>query len=681
MAENDTLEDLMGMEYGDEGDEGPMSEDAPPGEDIPVAPYDSLSVVHAVKACWEESDDAYKVREMYNRVNQDAAHCRQDLTNKVEGQSTEFLPKVAMALEQFKAFIKHGMVSLGNYFQVELVPDPAVVGSPLTTSGVANLIRHRLDSPEEIPPGATDFPTTLSDAVGIAALESLMILKVHGTYVPTRRLSVDLRPMQESFTDPMTGEVTERTRMQEELVMREGKVWRLLVELVRPDDYRPDPTGRGLYEIHRTYKDLYQVIEMAENGEYDPEAVAQLSASYTDGEVEAELERQTNQPITVRPDFRKEVELLEFWGTILDSDGNVAHRNVRCTVANQTYLIRRPEPNPYWHQESPFVVGSLLRVPFSVYHKALYDFAVRFNLAMNEVFNLIVDGALGAVWGTRQVHLDLVENADDFADGVPQGAVVFAKPEAPLGQPLMMQIPSGQVPPEAMQTFQLLGQEFDAATKLSPTSKGELPKKEVRATEVAAAEQSTGTFLESIVGDVERQVVRRVLRLAWLVMLQNCDDWNAEDVVGCIGPEAAMSLAQMSPAQRYVQYAQGARFKVSGLSSLMAGTRDFQKLMAMASAFSQSPILSQVFMQKCSPLKFMHAIFKAMNIDPEDLSITDEERAQLQQTMAELPFFQDMASGAQGNQQPQTDATQQPGSPVQQVQAAIARQQQVPQGL
>jgi hypothetical protein len=214
--------------------------------------------------------------------------------------------------------------------------------------------------------------------------------------------------------------------------------------------YYPDPTGRGLYEIHRTYRDLHEVIEMAESGEYEPDAVAELADSYVDYAVDRDLEHETDQPPANHPQFRKQVELLEFWGTILDSDGSVAHRNVRCTVANDRFLIRKPEPNPYWHQESPFVVAPLLRVPFSVFHKALFDHAVRLNLAQNEIFNLILDGGIGSVWGVRQVHENLIANIADFADGIPQGATLVAKPDAQQGVPVFMQTPAGVVPPEAM---------------------------------------------------------------------------------------------------------------------------------------------------------------------------------------------------------------------------------------
>lgn len=666
----------------------PAIEDAEPGEDIPVAPYDGLSVVSAIKQCFDESEEARRTRDQLNKVNYDASHCRQDLSAKVRGQSAEFLPMVPMALEQLAAFIKRGLVAFGNWFQVELSPDPALATPPgqpdttLTASGIMKLMKHRLEAPEEIVPGCLDFPTTVADGVKTGALGSLVVLKVHGQHIPTRRLSVDLKHIgDQTVWDPITQQAFQQPQFEEEMTMVEGKVWRLLIELVRPEDYYPDPTGRGLYEIHRTRKDLHEVIEAAESGDYDPEAVAELSESYVDYEVDREIERETDQPKANAPSFRKQVELLEFWGTLLDSDGNVAHRNVRCTIANEKYLIRRPEPNPYWHQESPFVVAPLLRVPFSVFHKGLFDNAVRLNLASNEIFNLIVDGGIGSVWGVREVQPDLIDNWDDFTDGIPQGATILKKAEAAQDVPVFRNTPGGVVPPEAMGVFQLLKSEFNSATKLNDVQLGQIPKKDVRATEISAAEQSSSIFFDSVIGDLEQSIIKKALRLAWLVMLQNCDDWSAEDVVGCIGPTVAQSLAQMSAARRYVKYAQGCRFRVNGLSSILARTREFQKTMAAVAAIQQSPILAQAFMKEASPTKLLHHLFKSINIDPEDLKISEEEQRMLPQTLQQLPFFQGMASGAQGNQQAQGDPSQQPGSPGQQAQAAASEAGQIPQGM
>lgn len=677
MAEQ-TVDDLLMEDEEDLADVDPAMEVAP-GDDIPVAEFDGLTVVQAILACKTESEEAREPRDALNRVNWDAAHSRQAFEGKVQGQSAEFLPKTSMALEQFGAFVRKGFDSGEGYFSVELTPDPSLTGGPLTNAGVVKLLRHRLETPEQLPPGALDFPTSVSDGAKVAALDAYMVFKVCGASVPTRRLVAQPQYETRDVPDPMTGVPTSvQVKTGDELMMEEGQVWRLLAELVRPADYYPDPTGRGLYEVHKVRTDLYKVIEAAEAGYYDPDAVAQLVESYEPDD-EDELANETDQRLATRPDFRKEVEILEFHGTLLDSDGHVAHRNCYAAVANEQYLICKPEDNRYWHQESPFVQIPLLRVPFSTFHKALLDDAVRINLSMNELYNLIVDGGIGAVWGNRQVWLDAIENADDFSNGIPQGATYIVGQDVPPGTPVVMNTPSGIVPPEAMQTYALMDKEFTGASMMSSTALSQTPRKDVSATATASADQSTGVFLDNVVRMLEVGV-SKVLRLCWLTMLQNADDWNADDTAGCIGPEAAKALADMSPAERFVRYGQGCRFRVSGLSAMLARTREFQKLMSVGQIAAQSPIMGQTFMQEFSPKKMWYSFLRAANLDPEDLKITEEEAAALQERMQQLPLF---GGGGPGNgpNQMQADPTQMPGNPVQQQQAAISQMNQPPQGL
>jgi hypothetical protein len=665
-----------------------LGDDASPQTPSEPEPLDDDDVVRIVKECYEESKQARWTRDQRNQVNYDAYHCRQDTSGKIVGQSAEFVPKVAEALEQFAAYIKRGMVSFGNYFSVKLEPNPAITGQgPLTESGVVQLLRRRLEDADEIPPGLLDFPTLVSDGIKTGGLSGLVIAKVSGRKVPTRRLSVDMVPIRAIVPDPVTGTFGEATLGHtEQLSMQEGRVWRLMIELIPFEDYFPDPKNRGLYEIHRSYVDLHEVIELSEGEDpkYDPAAVQELADSfpqYSENENVRQQEQRTDQPEGQTPTFRKEVELLDFWGTLLDEEGRVVYRNICCTVANDTYLIRKPEPNPYWHQESPFVACALQRVPFSTFHKGLFDHPVRLNLAMNELFNLIVDSGIGAVWGVRQIKLDMVENADDFSDGIPQGSTIFVKQDHPDGVPVMQQLMTGAVPQDALQAYQLLEKEFDGAVLLSNTSQSHTPRKEVSATATASADQATGAMIDSVIAELEQGFIKPVLRLSWLTMLQNADDWEAEDVAGCIGPQTAKQFAAMSPARRYAIYAQGSRFTVSGLSTMVARTKEFQKLMAVLAAIQQSPVLLQVLMTESSPKKIFYHMLRCLNLDPEDLQITEEEKQSLETRMTQLPLFQQAAGGAQGAQQPQSPLTSAPGSPTQQTQAGIAQLNQPPQGL
>ncbi|HKZ42273.1 MAG TPA: hypothetical protein VJ044_15020, partial [Candidatus Hodarchaeales archaeon] len=340
--------------------------------DISVVADESLTVVNHILECRKEADDARKKRLSKNRLNVDMFLGEQDFSYKQPGQSTEFLPKMPIAVEQMCAFVKRGLVQFGDWFSAQ----PGK-GYPniLTPEQIRELMKVYLNKIATTNNKYTTFPTLMTDAVKSGLLESLIILKVHGFMSPERAFSIE---PGEPLIDPETLNV----QYPEQLVATEKRIWRPRIDLVRAEDYYPDPTGRGLYEIHEVERDISAVVEMADAGIYDASVLNQIEEDFTKESDQRRTESQRGQSEAQSPDFRKRIVITEYWGSLLDSRGRFAERNIVCALANRKYLIRKPEPNPFWHGESPFVAGSILRVPHSVWHKALYDHASQLNVAL-----------------------------------------------------------------------------------------------------------------------------------------------------------------------------------------------------------------------------------------------------------------------------------------------------------
>lgn len=580
-------------------------------------------------------DPARRDRLRINQKNLDMAALRQDYSNKRKGQSQEVLPKVATAMEQIATFVKRALTDFGFWFQVEL-PDNA----PITDSQARAWLLQNLDMQTRIGPQYFDFPTTVSDAMKVGALESLIIFKVHGKKITNVNYAVERSTDIQEVPGP-DGQPIQVPVPREDLVQRRNQSWRLLVELVPPEDFYPDPTGACLYEVHSVERDLWEIVQAAEDGMYDSEEVAALveeaHGEYPDDLHADNVRRRRGLGGQSQPAWRTRVRVDEFWGNILDDDGRLIHQNVVATVANDRYLIRAPEPNPNWHGLSPFVVAPLLRVPFTVWHKALMDAATDLNVAMDELYNLMLDGGLASVWGTRQIRPDFLEDARQISDGVPQGETLVLRDGTPLGAKVLEQVAVGQVPPDALQMYGILDREFQGSSLILQLNMGALPPKQVKATEIVEAQQSTMSFFDGVAKDLENRLIAPTLWKCWCNMLQHADDTEASEIVTAIGPEAAQMLAQMPPAQRFASMAKGAQFKVSGVSAVAARSRTFQKLMAFMQAVSGNPIFMQAFMQRFSADKVIDTMMQSLNLDPRDLEKTDEERMQEQLAAAQQP--------------------------------------------
>lgn len=623
-----------------------------PGRDQPVDGPEgaALTVIQAVNRFRIEADDAKRDRQIKNRINREMFLGRQDWSHKQEGQSTEFIPKVPVSVEQMCSFVKKGLITFGDWFSIELDRSLSMV---VDGAQIREVLKCFLNDLWERNNKMTRFHLVVSDAVKQGLLESLMILKVHGGMMPFR---------QPNF---IPGD--RATKSDDNIQFTDGKVWRLRIELIPFEDYYPDPTGNGLYEIHRVERDLHEIIEAAEDGLYDMDAVKQLIGSTMHrSEDEKRRDQDRNQPQTTPPGFRKKVVLDEFWGTLLNDDGTVAVRNCVCTVANEKWLIRPPEPNPFWHQESPFVVAPLIRVPWSVWHKALYDHGSDLNKAINELFNLMIDGGMASVWGIKQLRLEDLEDPSQVAGGVRQGTTLVVKQTLPHNAKVMENVSEGEVPRDAMLMYEAINREYNQAVLTNEMKIGQLPPRRVLATEVVEVTQSQAVTLDGIVGDLD-DFMCSTLRKAWLTVLQNADDVPSHAWTSILDSRVAMMIMRASPEERYALFADKSQFRVSGLSATLAKAMDFQKSIALMQVVGQNPMLMRAFMRKYSADKHLRKLMQYLNMNPDDMEKDLEEKEQVAREIAEtgqLAQIMGGAGGANNGGLAEPNAVGQQGAPI-----------------
>jgi|TARA_Y100000310_G_scaffold220119_1_gene221589 hypothetical protein len=599
----------------------------------------SLTVLKAIQESKKEAEKARKGRLARNRENRRAYLGYQDFSHKQKGQSKEFLPQTPIAVEQFVGFIKRALTQFGAYYTIDLAKDSR---SPLSGTTLRSLLNCFLDDLLVEDNKTLPFQTLLTDGIKVGALESLCILKIHGNMQTDRKFVVEQG-------DQIIGPDGIIEQDDSKLVAVDVKNWKLRVDLVQPENYLPDPTGAGLYEIHSTERDISYLDKRADEGVYDRAAVDRIKEDHRARPDDKRQGIDQGQDESRHPPFRRRVKIDEYWGTLLNGEGKILHENIFCAMANDKYLIRRPTPNPFWHQESPFVAVPLIRVPFSVWHKALFDHAVQLNFASNEMFNLILDGGISSVWGIKQLRTDDLEDPRQVADGIQQGDTLTVKNTLPHNAKVLETVSEGEVPRDAMAVLEMLERQFAKSALSSELKLGALPPKQVKATEVIELSQSQAVTLDAIIGDIERGLIAKTLRKCFLTIIQNMSDVASDRVIDAIGITAAFKLSRMSPAERFAVFAGGCSFHVNGLSAVLAKVRDFQKLMALLQAVITNPLMFQAFFKKYSPDKILAHIMKTLAINPENIERDADEMARLEADLQELPQFQALVG--QGNNQ------------------------------
>lgn len=587
---------------------------------------ESTEIIKIIQGYYQASRDSEKRAERLARskVNNAAFRGEFDFTAKVEGQSSESLPKVTTAVESFAAFIRQGLAQFGEWFRVEMPEDPHL--SPPQVSAI--LKEYLREMPDGVG-GVKSIEQVISDGAKIGALDSLVIFKVHGAKRP-------------AGTPPG-------------IKLRVPEQWRLSIDAVPIEDYYPDPTTRRLYEIHRKQVDLFEVKKMAEAGVYDKREVGRLTAAAAALAADkASLARDEGREAA--PSGRAVVEVMECYGTLVDFEGECVGENHHAVIANDSWLLRKPRPIEQWCG-APFAVGPLTRVPHSVWHRAPMDHVSALNQALNELYNLIFDAGISAVHGVKEIRLNWLEDATAIAGGIAPQQTIAINDTAPPGVSAINITPTGRLPGEVLGLLALVEREILEAAMTNELKIGGLPPKQVLATEIIQSQAATSTLLSAVLSEYD-EVLSTTLTKAWQLIMQNARDLRIGTVVRAIGEERARALSAMDDEERYRRYVKDTQVIVTGISGVGQKSQELHKLLAVLGALRSDPLLLEQYGKRVSGEKLFKHLFALASVDVATIERTEEELQAI--TTALRAEHRPLAPEAQGRAPAPEVASQQP---------------------
>lgn len=555
-----------------------------------------------VLSCREEAESAKIDRMDLNRDNFAMYQLKHDFSHKQKGQSKEVLSKTRNATEQIKSFFQQALADLDEWWRI--VPRDGSDGSSMlvTPDEVQKLTNFMLKQ--------ADYFSHVGKSTQSGLLGALAISKVRGCMLPKPKFVTRKEGRGKTY--------------KKNVVMIEDKSWELRFDVIRQENYFPDPQGAGLYEIVECELDLHIVKQMAEGEDaiYDKEAVSGLRPWTGYDLKEQEKARETGQNIPT-PGMRPRVKITEFIGTIVDEEtGDILAENVMMTLANNDIVIRKPTPNTYWHQRSDIVAAALIEVANGVWGIALMDAGTKHNRSLIEVFNLLLDSAMKSVWGVNQIRVNDLEDVKQIADGVPWGTNLKVNSSLQPGAKVMEPVLTGEIPAEAITIFNLLTQETLTSMMTNDMRMGAQSFRQVKATEIAAAENSITSVFQGMSKNFEEKKIQPELKLAVETIAQNWDLIDKEVFLSLFGPERGEVLANLEPQEVFVQLINGFKYEVFGISLTLRRQADFRKWTTLLQVISASETLTEAFLQKYSFEKYLGEVMTALDINKEKISNT-----------------------------------------------------------
>lgn len=606
-----------------------------------------MSIYTAYK---REAEEARLSRIQQNKVNYDAYHSRQDFSYKEKGQSQEFLPKVFIAVEQNAAGITQALVDW-DWFRVYPAPGFTEDHLKIKPGEIHKILSRQLQK--------AGFMTKMNEFVKLGFLGSLMVAKVHGKYVAKAKFAADKQKQRDG---------SYKTK----LVKKEDKKWQLEISSVRQQDWRPDPTNSNLYRMQDIYMDWHELHALASDKKsgYDMAAVMQLKAqsSLQSALQEYEKSRETGQNLH-NVNFRHRIKVTEVWGNFVSPDGTLVWENCVAAIANDSIVVQKPMPISLWHGEHPYLATPIIRVPHSVWGKTPVDSGSVLNIAMNELFNLILDGGLAAVHGIKQVREAWLEDASQLEDGIPPGTTLRVNTSCPPGATALERVDTTTIPPEALPVYNFLTQEFTSAMMTNDFRMGVTPERQVKATQIVEASNAENAMTRSIATHIEADFIKPLLEKAWLTCAQHMNDFDDAELVSLLGERRAAEIAAMGPEELFAETAGTIKFEVFGISETMSRQKEFTKLQAMLQTVVSSPVLMEEFTKKYDFGKLLTEILKSLDIPMYRIEHDEPMPAQggPQGVAPSVPNAQSQIpqAGAAVNQSAGALAAAQPGPPQQ----------------
>lgn len=521
------------------------------------------------------ADEARRPREEVWKQAWNLYNGNYDFSGKAAWQSKVNISLVRQAVDRAAASFRRALVRMRNFFGVESESKVGYQQGLFTRS----LLDYWLDR--------ADFIREFTTALKVGLITSSIIMKVWWEYCWENDLTIETQ--DEKVTTQSFGVDTGYETKKVAKPKRGQKlVGKLGIRAVDPFKFWVVPGSEGRFVIERTEALLADVENLATKGIYDKNAVKDLIATCSGGNIEEQEEssRKGENPVTSKTSFMKTVSLFHYWGDIMDVDGKVLMKDCTFTVAGASNgspieVIRKPHVNPFFHGRSPYVMGTPYVVPFSTYNRGIIEDVAGVATMITELSNLIADGAMFDAIKAFEIDIDQLYSQSEAADGVFPGKTFRKKglSAGPTDKPMIRAIDVGRMPTEAIHALGYFDTVFQKGTQITEFTAGFSGGGGRTATEVQSKTSLGMEGLDDAARTVEETTIEPLLDLAARTVYQFHTDYDMPRLTENF-PQAAMLLRDLSPAERYILMAGegGFRFKARGISIMLDKQQSLEKI-------------------------------------------------------------------------------------------------------
>lgn len=555
-------------------------------------------LIKYLEACMDESYKNTEERRLKDQALWKAHESEmQEMMDKEDWQSRIVLNKPFATCVHAKSLVKRGLLDKPNYFGFEDTNKSDDVNVMLSEFWEKNL-RYWLNTNDAYLPNIVGDSAEMGFAIGQS-----MITKV-GWDTDDRGISsltLNNFPFWHTYPDP---------------------------------DRSPRKPWSGLFNIHEEWVDFYELVDKETQGIYQNVEQVKIGRSGKDGsgfrmrddETLGHRGKKTNQ----RNPFRNAVLIQEFWGTLLDENGDVAMRNCTFTVANGV-VIRAVRENQTRRLRWPWVDFSPLPHAINDHGYGLYESSISLWKFENNLLNLYIDNENWRINNMFEVDLSKLADPNDL-EAYP--LKLWIKKRGAEGEAIRPILKGESNIADIQFMMGLAQQNWENGTFLNEMAKGEVgSKRDKTATEISLKlQQSMGVF-DSVGRDVELGI-EQVIWACLQVLITYQDDLDRPGFRDILGDDPVyqtlMQAGALHPEERIEAMDLDCKVRVRGVSRLFRQSDELNRIKELVGLSAAFPEAKQYY----KPFKITRKFAEELNQD--ECVMTEREVLEQQQQQKAL---------------------------------------------
>jgi hypothetical protein len=326
----------------------------------------------------------------------------------------------------------------------------------------------------------------------------------------------------------------------------------------------------------------------------------------------------TGQQIT---STRQPITLDEYIATVVSADGRVLADQQMIVVANNKYIIRGPEDNPYWHGRDWMTYAPLVTAPLSVYGRSYMEDFGSVAKTFTELTNLILDAVHATSMNAHVMVPSMLLNPEQANTGVHPGKV-FMLDDGYDAKTFAAKLDMGTLDQGGVQVWQAMKTELSQASGINEIGMGQFaPNSRTSATEVNSTMSNSSALVRSVAQTAESRIVNPQLDLVWKTGLQHVSKADKR-FAQAAGPD--LWGAMMARRREFIS--SPITFQANGISAVIQKGQMLQSVLQLLQVIAQNENLTAAFMQAIDVNKLLKLLFKLSNVDITKMQASQREQ-------------------------------------------------------